>query len=646
MSTCETKRRKRRLRIESLEERALLSVTVFDETFKTMDAAGTLALSGTFKASDWNVSGTWWGSAHVRGSIEYDSPEHGVGWGTGAGKATWRAKIFGRVRTGKITFSGSGAGVDNNGIVTGTGSGSATVTTPLGPAGGEGSGDGEGTFNASKFTTAGSASGDAGIGTGTVRWNGPLRPTDPKPFDVAIAASWADPQRPEDGVFVSVNVSGKVHNAPTVNRQSARGVPVSNVELYWARGATFAKKIGSRLSDRIPIYWNQASGSYTVDNLPLPPAGATHLLLAAKFDGNTRLVALRLQAGPTPSPPPAQDSYISVDRTCWLPDAAGKMNSYTGADLLHLTSDGSGQYGYEFLLDGSDVGLNAGGDNIDAFALLPDGSILVSTSGTYSVQAEYNEPGVGTGNWLRGSGEDILRFAPTSTGTDSTGTWELYFDGSDVKLNGSAGNVDALAVLPDGNLLISVTGSPKLPGIARPVKPADVVRFVPASLGDETAGAWSLYFRGADVGLTTAGENVDAISVTLGDSLVPTLLLSTRGVFSAGRLSGGGEDVFAFTFTSQPGAPTRGTFASELVVDGSRYGLAGLNLDGFVPVSPAVGPAYRDVALEADLWGPAAASESDLALSALGYETPLQKCKSRWIAFAGTELWAQTGGGD
>lgn len=645
MSTRETKRRNRRLRIEALEEKTLLSVTVFDQTFKTMDAAGKLALSGTFTSSDWDASGTWSGSTRVRGSIEYDSPEHGVGWGEASGSGRYRAVVrsSGRAKvvTGSIKFQGAGEGEDNNGGVAGSGSGSATVTTPFGRITEDGNGDGEGTFNASRFTTTGSGAGDIGIGTGTVRWKGPLRPTDPMPFNVAMAASWADPQHPEAGVFVSVNVSGKVHKAPTVQGQSARGVPVTNVDLYWAKGATLDKKIGARLSDRIPIYWNQASGSYSVDNLPSPPAGATHLLLAAKFDGKTRMFPLRLNAGATPPPGPAQDSYVSVDRTCWLPDAAGKMQSHTGADLLHLTSDGSGQYGYECLLDGSDVGLNASGDNIDAFAILPDGSILVSTSGAYSIQAAYDEPGVGAGEWLRGSGEDILRFVPASTGADSTGTWELYFDGSDVGLKGSAGNIDALAVLPDNSLLISVAGSPKLPGIAKAIKPADAVRFVPATLGDETSGAWSLYFRGADVGLTTSGEDIDAISVAFGDSLFPTLLLSTRGAFSVRGISGAEEDVFAFTFTSQPGAPTRGTFDSELVIDGNRYGLLGLNLDAFSVASAVAATAYRDAAFQAEGSGLASPSELNSILGALDFETPLRKRKTQPSASSEAAPWGQ-----
>jgi len=57
------------------------------------------------------------------------------------------------------------------------------------------------------------------------------------------------------------------------------------------------------------------------------------------------------------------------------------------------------------------------------------------------------------------------------------------------------------------------------------------------------------------------------------------LYLSTLGAFAVPGASGGPADVFAFTPTSN-GANTAGTFGPGLTLDGSRYGLAGLNIDG------------------------------------------------------------------
>ena len=71
--------------------------------------------------------------------------------------------------------------------------------------------------------------------------------------------------------------------------------------------------------------------------------------------------------------------------------------------------------------DGSDVGV--GGVDVDAASLLPDASILMSfdaaiTLGTLGTVAD----------------ADIVRFVPTSTGSTTAGTFQLYFDGSDVGL--------------------------------------------------------------------------------------------------------------------------------------------------------------------------------------------------------------------
>ncbi len=64
------------------------------------------------------------------------------------------------------------------------------------------------------------------------------------------------------------------------------------------------------------------------------------------------------------------------------------------------------------------------------------------------------------------------------------------------------------------------------------------------------------------------------------------------------------------------------------MVDGDRYGLAGLNLDGFaLVVSPTVPPFRRDAALQAAVWGRGESSDVDLALSALNFEEYLRKRK-------------------
>ncbi|MEJ7592501.1 MAG: lysyl oxidase family protein [Planctomycetaceae bacterium] len=132
--------------------------------------------------------------------------------------------------------------------------------------------------------------------------------------------------------------------------------------------------------------------------------------------------------------------------------AGGTLNSTDGtpsqgfsdADILKLTVQANGQYGYRLHFDASDVGLSTAGEDIDAFTFLPDGSIIASTVSSFSV------PGP-NGTTIAGNGEDLLRFVPTSLGSTTAGTWSMYFDGSDVRLSGTEENIDAVAVLADVN---------------------------------------------------------------------------------------------------------------------------------------------------------------------------------------------------
>jgi hypothetical protein len=69
------------------------------------------------------------------------------------------------------------------------------------------------------------------------------------------------------------------------------------------------------------------------------------------------------------------------------------------------------------------VGLTTSGENVDASAFAVDGRLLVSTTDNVKV----------TG--ASGADEDLLAFTPTQLGATTSGTWSLYFDGSDVDLS-------------------------------------------------------------------------------------------------------------------------------------------------------------------------------------------------------------------
>jgi len=153
--------------------------------------------------------------------------------------------------------------------------------------------------------------------------------------------------------------------------------------------------------------------------------------------------------------------------------------------------------------------------------------------------------------------EDILAYDVAAR------RWTLFFDGSDVGLGNT--DVDAFGIQADGTLLVSLTTSGFSLGGFGVVDSSDILRFTPTSLGTATAGSFSWYFDGSDVGLTSSGENIDAVSLAADG----TLLVSSIGSFSGNGASGNDEDLFSFTGTK--GASTSGTFA--MYFDGSDIGL-------------------------------------------------------------------------
>ena len=234
--------------------------------------------------------------------------------------------------------------------------------------------------------------------------------------------------------------------------------------------------------------------------------------------------------------------------------------SFADEDILAYDT-GSGAWSMFF--DGSDVGVTG---DVNAFALLADGSILMSFDNTTSAGA------AGTVD-----DSDIVRFFPSSTGTNTAGTFTLHFDGSDVGLTTSGEDIDALEVLPDGRLLISTTGNPGVPGVSG-VADEDLLAFTPSSLGVNTSGSWAMYFDGSDVGLSNASsEDTNGVNVGLNGDIY----LTTIGAFSVSGASGTGSDVFVCNPISL-GTTTSCSFS--FYWNGAAFGFGSEVMDGLAIV--------------------------------------------------------------
>jgi len=170
------------------------------------------------------------------------------------------------------------------------------------------------------------------------------------------------------------------------------------------------------------------------------------------------------------------------------------------SDILRFdaTSLGNNTAGaFSLYFDGSDVGLTNASEDIDALDLLANGRLVISTMGAYSV------PGAG------GKGDDLLSFVPTSLGATTSGTWTLYFDGSDVGIKPTT-NVDGVSVV-GSDIFLTVANDFSPAG--QPVADEDVVKCTPVSLGSTTACnfASTLYFDGSGWG--AAADDIDAIHI-------------------------------------------------------------------------------------------------------------------------------------
>ncbi len=175
------------------------------------------------------------------------------------------------------------------------------------------------------------------------------------------------------------------------------------------------------------------------------------------------------------------------DVTAWLAlENNGTIGglSVTRSDVVAVNSDGT----VEVFFDGSDAGLPQNAP-IDGFAITDEGLV-------FSFRNPITVPGI-TGTV---DDSDLVLYAG--------GTFTLWFDGSDVELTTNGENVDAVDVLDDGTILVSTTGRAQV-GTVRG-GPEDLLAFAPESLGDDTAGTWSMYLDGSDVELAPPDENIDA----------------------------------------------------------------------------------------------------------------------------------------
>jgi PKD repeat protein len=299
-----------------------------------------------------------------------------------------------------------------------------------------------------------------------------------------------------------------------------------------------------------PAHTYTATGVYTVSLTATGPGGSNTLTRPHYITVTVPPPVADFQAEPTTGAPPLDVNFTDlstglIDTYLW---DFGDGTSSTSANPTHAYT-ATGIYTVSLTVMGP------GGTNV---RIRPEYIAVVDEPTLGDVIYVSSDTG-GMVDGLAFADEDILAF---DTGS---GSWSLYFDGSDVGLGPV--DVDAFTLLDDGTILLSLDEPFDLNNNGREVDDSAILRFTPTSLGDDTDGSFALYFNGATVGLTTNAEDIDAIGVTAEGHLI----VSTLGAFNVGTVSGADEDLLLFKPESL-GSNTSGEW--ELYFDGSDVGLA------------------------------------------------------------------------
>jgi len=119
-------------------------------------------------------------------------------------------------------------------------------------------------------------------------------------------------------------------------------------------------------------------------------------------------------------------------------------------------------------------------------------------------------------------------------------SWTMIFDGSDVGVGNT--DIDGFHLWYGDDILMSFDRPINFPTLGW-VDDSDIVRFTPTSLGNNTAGTWTLFFDGSAYELTRNNEDIDGVAMSpAGD-----LLISTTGTARVAGIKALDEDILKFS---------------------------------------------------------------------------------------------------
>ncbi|BAY24266.1 beta-L-arabinobiosidase [Calothrix sp. NIES-2100] len=361
--------------------------------------------------------------------------------------------------------------------------------------------------------------------------------------------------------------------APTVDAGVNQIVAVNHVDLD-----------GTVVDDGLPnppgaitnSTWSKLGGPVTGTVTFIPNAIDTTATFSAP---GTYILRLTAEDGELTS---HDDVFVSYNSTFYVSTIdsgnVSGVGSYGDEDILAYNPNNGT---WSMLFDGSDVGLGGTSVDIDAFHIVKNTDGII-TSILFSVDYSSSLTSFTLPGGVVIDASDIVRFTPTSLGINTAGTYEVYFDGSDVGLDTSNEDIDAFGILPDNRLLISTSGSPSVPGVNSSIvngSDEDLLVFT-GTTGNNTIGTWAQYFDGSDLALNTSGdEDVNATWVDNGGNIYLSTIRAYSATGVTGTVSGDGNSIFTF-IPNSTGSNTSGSLLQFW--DGSAAGLNATNsIDGF-----------------------------------------------------------------
>lgn len=269
---------------------------------------------------------------------------------------------------------------------------------------------------------------------------------------------------------------------------------------------------------------------------------------------------------------------ISVGNNANLPGGLAIANEDIAQCDLATSGETTTSCTWSLFFDGDLAGLQS---KVHAVDVLPDGSLVMAVSADNSV------PDI---NGLER--KDLARFIPTTPWVTpyTEGEWTLYLDGSAVKDSSDARIWDAVDVLPNGDVLLSVSHGGVLGTLAH--KNEDIVRCRPTAFsagGAITACDYALYLDSSEIQLSGGGDgsfggNLHAFDIAGSDTLLmrssnasglPSHQISRDLIEYVGTFGVAPVGDYAFFFDGDGNAGLNGEtiFAMALILDSDGDGV-------------------------------------------------------------------------